>query len=126
MIDVLDIDHKEHAKEISSADFHTYGIHTKCFVTCQIPDNYYNNYLMHFIKEDDRKIQARKKTACERAFSFVNSELKAMYKKNLQKNLSMNVMIKEMKLIIIKMRMILILLNQMHMISILGEDWIFF
>ena len=81
MIDVLDIDHKEHAKEITSADFHTYGIHTKCFVTCQIPDDYYNNYLMHFIKEDDRKIQARKKTACERAFSFVNSELKATYQK---------------------------------------------
>ena len=85
LIDVLDIDHKEHAKEITSADFHTYGIHTKCFVTCQIPDDYYNNYLMHFIKEDDRKIQARKKTACERAFSFVNSELKATYQKKTPK-----------------------------------------
>ena len=32
--DILEIEEKEHDKEISQAIFFTYGIHTKCYVTC--------------------------------------------------------------------------------------------
>ena len=117
--DILDIEEKEHDKEISQAIFWTYGIHTKCYVTCQYPSEYFDNYLMYFIKEDDENIQARKKKACERAFTFVNTELKVLYPKKSPKNLIMNLMVKEMKLFFLKMIVNLILMNQMHSNSII-------
>ena len=42
-------------------------------------DDYFNDYLMYVIKADDDEIRDRKKTACERALEFVQSELKTKY-----------------------------------------------
>ena len=72
---VLDIDEEENDNTVIQSKFLAFSIHTKCYVSYQTASDYFDNYLMKFIKADEEDIIKRKREACEDDFEIVKQEL---------------------------------------------------